>query len=184
MGVVWDVESDEFVFALEPIFKEAMHIEPTKRNVVNVVSKIYDPIGLIAPVVINFKLFFQELCQLKLLWDEPLSDPLKERWKSLALGLWVKNMLKIPRCYLPKRNGNILLGFCNATVKAYAAVVYIRDENKHCSLVASKTRVAPLQAHTIPRCELLGALLLARLIVRVQKVLGDKSVDTDVLHIQ
>ena len=173
LGVVWDVDSDEFVVEVEPIFKEAMHIEPTKRNVVSVVSKIYDPIGLIAPVVINFKLF-QELCQLKLLWDEPLSDPLKERWKKLALGLWVKNMLKIPRCYLPKRNGNILLlGFCDASVKAYAAVVYIRDENKHCSLVASKTRVAPLQVHTIPRLELLGALLLARLIVRVQKVLGD-----------
>ena len=62
-----------------------------------------------------------------------------------------------------------LVGFCDASTKAYAATVYLRDVDNNCSLVACKTRVAPLQTQTIPRLELLGALLLARLIVHVKE---------------
>ena len=67
LGVIWNLESDEFVVNVEPVYNEALHMEPTKRNVVSLVSKIYDPLGFISPVVISFKLFFQELCQFKLL---------------------------------------------------------------------------------------------------------------------
>ena len=67
LGVIWNMESDEFVVNVEPVYNEAMHMEPTKRNVVSLVSKIYDPLGFISPVVISFKLFFQELSQFKLL---------------------------------------------------------------------------------------------------------------------
>ena len=35
-------------------------------------------------------------------------------------------------------------------------------------LMASKTRVAPLKPQTVPRLELLGALLLARLMTSVK----------------
>ena len=60
-----------------------------------------------------------------------------------------------------------LHGFCDASEKAFAAVVYIRIEYEHMppdiQLVASKTRVAPVKKQSIPRLELLGATILARL---------------------
>ena len=57
---------------------------------------------------------------------------------------------------------------------AYGAVVYLvvkTDLETSIQFVVSKTRVAPLQAQTVPRLELLSALLLSRLIVSVSSSL-------------
>lgn len=65
-------------------------------------------------------------------------------------------------------------GFCDASLKAYAAVVYLRFEtetNTYSHLLCSKTQVAPLKKVTIPRLELLSALLLARLISTITNAL-------------
>ena len=66
--------------------------------------------------------------------------------------------------------------FCDASEDAYAAVVYLRGQDKggdvHISLVISKTRVAPIKRLTIPRLELCGAKLLSQLLHHVQHSLG------------
>ena len=62
---------------------------------------------------------------------------------------------------------------CDASQAAYGAVVYLQllheDSTVSVSLVTTKTKVAPLNGSTIPRLELCGALLLARLICRTGK---------------
>ena len=80
----------------------------------------------------------------------------------------------IPSCYswsLSKPTGkNTLFGFCDASSRAYAAVVYIRvetDVSSSVEFVASKTMVSPVERHTIPRLELLSALLLAKLMATI-----------------
>ena len=94
--------------------------------------------------------------------------------EKLLGGLQVEDGVKIPRCYLPNLSESIqLIGFCDASIKAYAATVYLHDQSKCCSLVTSKRRVAPMPMQTVPRLELLGAVLLARLIVSVRNNLGD-----------
>jgi len=60
--------------------------EPTKRNIVAIATKFYDPIGFVAPVIICFKTLFQELCANKIGWDEPLSGELLSKWKQLVSG--------------------------------------------------------------------------------------------------
>ena len=70
-----------------------------------------------------------------------------------------------------------LYGFCDASVAAYAAVIYLVEENSddnHSTFILSKTRVAPLQMQTIPRLELLSALLLARSMVSVMSALNTR----------
>lgn len=67
-----------------------------------------------------------------------------------------------------------LHGFCDASTKAYAAVVYLVKETATSitvSFVVAKTRVAPIQSQTIPRLELLSALLLSRLITTMAESL-------------
>ena len=57
--------------------------------------------------------------------------------------------------------------FCDASVQAYAAVVYLvieSDVSTDVKFMVAKTRVAPLQAQTIPRLELLSAFLLSKLV--------------------
>ena len=59
-----------------------------------------------------------------------------------------------------------LHGFCDASHRSYAAVIYILAIYSvgriGVRLVASKSRVAPLKKQSIPRLELLGAVLLSR----------------------
>ena len=67
-----------------------------------------------------------------------------------------------------------LIEFCDASAKAYAAVVYMGPEGEHCvdvTFLASKTRVAPVGGITIPRLELLSALLLSKLITSIAAAL-------------
>ncbi|XP_068151985.1 uncharacterized protein [Drosophila tropicalis] len=98
-------------------------------------------------------------------WDESLQE---KDWK-----IWVKllpkiNEVRISRC-MPKvccARQVQLHTFVDASINAYAALVYLRAEVDgivHCSLVASKTQVAPLKPVSIPRMELMAAVLGLRL---------------------
>ena len=78
--------------------------------------------------------------------------------------------LTIPRCYLEAVQGEVLsyqlCGYCDASLSAYAAVIYLlieTEDKTHMRFVVAKTRVAPLKKQTVPRLELLSAVLLARL---------------------
>jgi hypothetical protein len=122
---------------------------------------------------------FQKLCESKIEWDEPLGGDLLDRWKSLVDELQAGQPLSIPRSYFDGVHGEVksysLYGFCDASLSAYAAVVYLvvqTDEGRFVKFIVSKTRVAPLQSQTIPRLELLSALLLARLISSVSDCLA------------
>lgn len=87
LGIIWDVDTDALIFNVKPILSEASRMEPTKRNVISLVSKIFDPLGILSPVIIPFKVFFQELCQSKVTWDEVLGEDLQKKWKDLLNGL-------------------------------------------------------------------------------------------------
>ncbi|CAB4007204.1 Pro-Pol poly [Paramuricea clavata] len=133
------------------------------------------------------KVLFQELCQSKLGWDEPLSELLYHKWQSWCDELNKVGYIEIPRCYLSNSaDGSIsyqLHGFCDSSRVCYAAVVYLRVETEvdiRTSLVMSKTRVAPLSQTSIPRLELLSALILARLMAKVMSAL-QSVIDIDII---
>ena len=52
LGVCWDVTSDRFLFSLDDIVQQATEMGLTKRNVVSLVDRFYDPLGFLAPVTI------------------------------------------------------------------------------------------------------------------------------------
>lgn len=174
LGVRWRPGDDRLVFDVSAIVQLASTSEPTKRKVISIVGRFYDPLGFLAPVTIRFKIFFQKLCDRKIGWDEPLPNHLILEWKALVDDLCESIPLSIPRRYLTGHEGVVtsrsLCGFCDASTRAYAAVTYlvtVTEDDVEVSFVAAKTRVAPLQSQTIPRLELLSALLLARLIATV-----------------
>ena len=185
LGIRWDVTNDLFIFDLQELANTAKTLKATKRNIVSLVGKVYDPLGYLAPIFIRFKMFLQDLCRAKLDWDQPLPSAeffqdhdLEKRWRLLVSDLREGWPISVPRCYWSIISGeasiHTLSGFCDASQKAYAAVVYLRsDSNVGVSirLVASKTRVSPLKEQTIPRLELLSALLLARLITSITQAL-------------
>ena len=168
--VSWNSVSDMLEFDIRGIAESLQSLAPTKRNIIGFASRFYDPLGFLAPVIIQLKVFFQELCKSKLSWDDPLPSELLCKWKRV-LSRFQGIVLSVPRCYfgstdIPREC--VLHGFCDASTVVYAAVVYLCIEPEQAQFVASKTRVSPLTQQTIPRLELLSCLLLARLIKHVQ----------------
>eukprot|EP00731_Ephydatia_muelleri_P035515 Em0131g2a len=176
LGVKWKPVDDALICDLSNLYKAASELKPTKRNVIGLSARVYDPLGFLSPLTVCFKLLFQDICVVKLNWDDDLEGELLKKWKSLVLQMR-EPVLCIPRCYFKDISEPLscsLVGFCDASGRAYAAVVFMSIRSAEgcvVRFVASRTRVAPLSAQTIPRLELLAALLLARLLSTVAHAL-------------
>ena len=181
LGVGWDPESDDFSFDLRSIAHLARTSEPTKRNVLRIAAKFYDPTGYLTPVIVQFKMLFQELCKGRLDWSAELTGELKAKWQKLVAELQQIDRITLPRYIFHRIASSVntcsLHGFCDASNKAYAAVVYLQVTTTSGSclrFLASKTRVGPVAQQTIPRLELLSALILARLVTNVRQALEEE----------
>ncbi|CAB3998519.1 Hypothetical predicted protein [Paramuricea clavata] len=154
LGVQWCTEEDCFVFDCKQFLDEEPKQHPTKKDVVRVTSKIYDPMGIITPLTVKLKLFCQSLFKKDIGWDEPLDEESSNTWKLLQQELREATPIQIPRGYF---NGVIseditasLEGFCDSSMKAYTAVVYLRLETRdgvQLNIVASRTRARKLWNH-------------------------------------
>ena len=169
LGLNWDTSSDEFFFDLTELYNYGRALPETKRSILKLSSKIFDPIGVLTPFTVEMKVLFQELCQTKVEWDGKLEGNLIQVWKQLLDEMKYLNSVRIPRCYFQSGPLELQLhGFSDASDRALAAVIYMRscytDGRIDVRLVASKSRVAPLKKQSTPRLELLGAVLLARLV--------------------
>ena len=166
--------TDKFYFDFKDVIAFVKTLPPTKRSVLRVSTKVFDPLGLLSPFTVGTKILFQTLCKDKVNWDDVLEGTLRQRWNCLVKEFESLTQIRIPRCY--HMTEQVLLsqqvhGFSDASEKAYAAVVYLRSMYRNgmvsVRLLASKTRVAPVKTQTIPRLELLGATILARLVYTV-----------------
>ena len=85
--------------------------------------------GLINPIVVAFKVFFQKLCKEKLDWDEKLPEKFQKEWQCLIKNLDGIDNLKFDRCYgIPNKKDIVsveLHGFSDASESAYGACIYI-----------------------------------------------------------
>ncbi|XP_075155812.1 uncharacterized protein LOC142229153 [Haematobia irritans] len=165
LGIRWNAMSDSFYFFLAPL---SSSVTFSKRNVLSQISKLFDPAGWLSPFVVIAKIIMQQIWLEKTDWDEPISDRILTRWKTFQAHYLSINSIRIPRWFGYTPDCNIQFhGFCDASEKAYAAVLYVRVESNDSvstSLVSSKTRVAPIKTLSIPRLELCGATLLAEMI--------------------
>ena len=171
LGLVWRPETDDFVFDLKGLLDILKNKENTKRSVLQTSARIFDPIGFLTPFTIRVKCLFQELWERGILWDEQLPPDLAENWNQWCAELPKLHLLAIPRWYQieiqPTSETVKLHVYCDASERAYSAVAYLQGQNKEgeavTSFVASKSKVAPLKKMTLPRLELMGALIGARL---------------------
>ncbi|GFU93090.1 integrase catalytic domain-containing protein [Trichonephila clavipes] len=172
LGLIWNLKTDSI--QVKVVHEE---IVKTKRQLLSVIAQIFDPLGLFSPSVITLKIMLQELWKSKAFWDDPIPSSILENWNQFTKESKYLNSISIPRFMGIDQNSDIILhGFCDASTKAYAAVVYLKSKQE-IHLVSAKTRVAPIKQLTIPRLELCGALLLAELISVIQKALRTKPAE-------
>ncbi|GBM91571.1 hypothetical protein AVEN_209400-1 [Araneus ventricosus] len=113
-----------------------------------------------------------------LLWDQEMPQIMRKLFKEWCRETEKVNSVTIPRFYHFTDLCVIdiqLHSFSDASKKAYGTVVYFLvvrpDGTITTSFVTSKSRVAPLKTLSLPRLELMGALLSARLCDKVSKTL-------------
>ena len=161
LGIKWNVFRDELYFETDIDADKV-----TKRVMLSIVSSTYDPLGLVSPIVVVGRILFQEAVRLKLSWDEMVPSDLLTKWKTWISALHHLSDVRISRCIKPSVFDDSALElhhFSDASTLAYGSCSYLRCVNKigeiHVNLLMSKSRVAPLKPITIPRLELLAAVL-------------------------
>ena len=168
LGIHWDVADDSFFYVSRCCESSSV---VTKRVMLKQVSSMYDPLGLISPIVMQGKMLFQEVTRLKKGWDDSVSSSsICHMWSSWLCSLVSLPGLRFSRCIIPNRfvDGAAELHiFCDACEKGYGACCYIRSINQegevNVAFLASKGRLAPLKQCTIPRLELMAAVEGAKL---------------------
>ena len=78
LGVKWNVCEDQFHFDVK--VNDSRKV--TRRSILSMVSSMYDPLGLVSPIVLVGRLLFQEATMLKLGWDDPVPSHIESQWRS------------------------------------------------------------------------------------------------------
>ena len=174
LGIMWDKESDN-LFINTRNLNNIEFDKITKRTILSVAHKVFDPLGFLCPVMLAPRVLLQETWSKKFAWDDEVDLDIKKRFIKWGEELKEVNSIQIPRCILGlvDEGDNISLHvFCDASKLAYAVVIFIRIERNsevEVKFVQAKNRVAPVKnevadaRRSIPRLELLAASIGARL---------------------
>lgn len=178
LGLYWNSKEDSFYFQIGQE-RDSKNKVVTKRLILSSVAQIFDPLGILAPVVIRAKIILQLLWKAKLDWDDQVTGEIGLCWERLYRQLRQLAFIRVPRRVICDKPVDIQLHcFSDASEKAYGSCVYIRstdEQGRHfVRLLCSKSRVAPLKVITLPRLELNGAVISARLYSMVQRCIGFK----------
>nr|CAI5840891.1 unnamed protein product [Callosobruchus analis] len=159
LGLLWLSKQDYLTFQIN---FELVDKPSTKRPVLYTIARVFDPLGILAPIVVKAKIILQNIWKLHLGWDESLPLSLHTEWQNIYNSLAHINDERVSRymlCDIPKRIE--LHGFADASEKAFGACTYILVQS------TKQSRVAPVKPVTIPRLELCAALFLAQLYDKV-----------------
>ena len=129
LGINWDTNNDRFFFELSKVIEFAASLPPTKRSLLKIAAKIFDPLGCLSVYTINLKIIFQQLCFSKLSWDEELQGDSRVHYDKLLQDMNVLQGAYIPRSLFFKGKGvpSVQIhAFSDASEIAYATVVYLR----------------------------------------------------------
>lgn len=171
LGLGWHNTSDELHFVTK-IDNYDNNTNLTKRVMLSVISQIYDPLGLLSPAVIISKMILQKLWLSKIDWDTSVPREIANTWKHFIFTLRYLKDIRIRRHVKGDHTQYTELHiFTDASQEAYGACAYLRTYSDSSDvtvrLLCAKSKVAPLKAISIPRLELCGALIGAKLYKKI-----------------
>lgn len=171
LGLKWDKQQD----TLAVVIPEE-ETPPTKRGILGKMAKIYDPLGLIAPLTLTAKQIYRELCETKVSWDAKINGELLRRWEKWEDQL--PSEQQVPRSiarYQEAIQEVELHSFGDASGRGVGTAVYavVRQPSGTTQrLVTAKARLAK-QGLTIPRLELISAHMATNLVINVRNALDN-----------
>ncbi len=201
LGLIWETEADRLKVDVKLNLgakRAGLHLkenielseEPekalpeaiTKRELWRVAQGQYDPLGLLCAFTIRFKILMRSIVgegpPRVSGWDDPVPANINKEFREVVTHLGELRAITFPRAAKPKEEvvgKPVLLIFGDGSTLASCALAYLRwqmaDGTVQCRLLAGKTRVAPKCKISIPRMQLMGALLAVRLSRKIQDAL-------------
>ena len=92
LGIFLDWETDHLMVKVE--LKQAS----TMQEILQGLSRIHDPLGLIAPAVLPARILMQDVWQIRCELDNVLEKELRNVWSNWIIELKSLENLRIPRC--------------------------------------------------------------------------------------
>ncbi|VDK46105.1 unnamed protein product, partial [Cylicostephanus goldi] len=159
LGIPWNSEIDKFVIkGSMGVSKERV----TKRTVTQQLASVYDPLGLLVPLLLPAKIFLQSLWKEELDWDTVLHPSLQDQWRQISteISTFYK---EVHRQILTTDKKTRLVVFTDASQYAIAACAYLTTENES-NLVMGKSKLPSIKTSmTIPKLEMNAATLGVRM---------------------
>ena len=171
LGLDWDKGEHEI-----SVVVPQENVSTSKRGILRKLARIYDSLGLAAPLTLKGKLIYRDACKAKLAWDAPLSSlvHLVSRWSCLERELPPK--VTTPRALTLQREEIEeieLHGFRDASMNGVSATVHAVVKHRsgvNAGLVATKARLAK-PGLTISCLELVSVHMATNLIHDVRRAL-------------
>ena len=169
VGTVWDKVEDTL-----HVCSPATPVEQTKRGILTNLAKVYDPLGIVSPAMLEGKVLLRESCIENNAWDAPLSEKTMKKWKKWERS--VPDAVSVRRS-IPLFQEEIdeiqLHAFGDASGRGVCAAVYAvakQASGTSQGLVTAKSRVAK-QGLTVPRLELVSGHMAVNPITNVRQAL-------------
>ena len=170
LGLKWDHNNDTLVVSRGTSSTVTKYL--TQRLVLSLVSKVFDPIGLVAPFTVGARLLLKNIWRVSgQHWDEEFQKDIVEKFLEWSVELPKLAEITIPRSYFSGNFKHLELHmFGDISQEIFSAVAFLRAQvntssgpKTELAFVLGKARVAPMKVMKIPKLELQAALLAARL---------------------
>ena len=128
LGIKWDMKSDTFTFG---VCREKR--PDTRRGILSTVNSLYDPIGFIAPVTIQGKLFLRDLLSTTTDCDMPLPEESVISWQQWKDSLGALDDVRILRSYssaaptTDRRELHVFAGASENTQHSAALCLFLKN---------------------------------------------------------
>ncbi|XP_043223735.1 uncharacterized protein LOC122382456 isoform X1 [Amphibalanus amphitrite] len=157
LGLRWCTSSDRLAVCVPPL-----PAITTKRQLLSTLCKPYDPLGVLSPWLVTGRALFQRTCTGESPdWDEEMKSDIKKE-----LAIWCRGAsdraVWFPRTVRIADDVTYHV-FCDASKVAYCSAIYVACDGGVRLLIA-KSRLAPAASSlSVPRLELMAALIGCRL---------------------
>jgi len=169
LGMTWDTKTD--IMGVKSC--KIAHLNgriPTKRLALKIMASLFDPIGCAIPVAVAARVFLRELWKRGYKWETEIEGELLEKWNTIKQSIEQASAIQIPRTYftygVDEADSIQMHTFVDASKQAYAAVSYLRVTKKggsQTAFVMARARLAPQTDLSVPRLELIAAVVGSRL---------------------
>ena len=184
LGMFYSFSHDVFSYSPDKA-KTEMKVE-TKRQMLQVIASVFDPLGFMEPFVIWARLILQKVLRRVESWDsKDVPTEYLAEFTEWHAGFARLMEFRISRwtATLETMDGKVTLhGFSDSSGRAYGAVYYVRRESEdghiHVAIVCAKSHVVPLKdveachMDSTPRLELQAARLSARMRATIEQETG------------